>query len=468
MTKIIYHKNCMDGIAAAFIANHTLTQEGKEVQAIPLQYGEEQVLFGRDPRAALHEPLTKDDIIYFVDFSLKRDLMIELAAEVKEIIVLDHHKTAEQELQGLDEEQENITVLFDMESSGATMCYDYFMPHLQYDIFDYIEDRDLWKWKLPHSKEISAALRFKVKPNDLESFGRVYEDFDIEEFAKIGDLLLTQQQIQVNSKIKKTKEFTLHDITFKVLNATENISEIGNAICEQYGMPALVYFITEKDEVVCSLRSIDTLPDVSVVAKAMGGGGHRNACGFTLSLSDFFSMMTEPKFFDRPTIHKTVEEEYENFWKDIIEVDGAPDMLQIKKELYDFSQVMEFVPKVYCHITHSKISKILTLPDVVMSVADYCKEEEIEDALKEEIQTMNSQVSVFDENNEEQIITLHATNVIDEDGKQIYDLTEYIANRDMLKIQKYINNVPKELQTKENLDLLMKVLGLNQTHKENK
>ena len=287
-TKIIYHKNCMDGIASAFIAKSVL---GDDAKTIPLQYGEEQILFGRAKDDALDEPLTKDDAVYFVDFSLKRDLMIELASQVKEIVVLDHHKTAEANLKGLEEELDNVTIIFDMEKSGATLCYDCFEPNLKREIFDYIADRDLWKWQLKSSKEISAYLKLIIKPNDLESFKDAYNWFDRMGYAHRGSILLKHQELQVASKIKKTKDIEIQGIKFKALNATENISEIGNAICENYNTPALMYFITEKDEVVCSLRSIDTLADASVVAQALGGGGHRNACGFTTSIDNFVDIV---------------------------------------------------------------------------------------------------------------------------------------------------------------------------------
>lgn len=71
------------------------------------------------------------------------------------------------------------------------------------------------------------------------------------------------------------------------------------------------------------------------------------------------------------TVADTPEEEFEAFWKDlIIRPDGKIDLEQIKKELYDFSQLLVFVSKVYDHITGGKISKPLTLPDEVCGAAD--------------------------------------------------------------------------------------------------
>ena len=49
-------------------------------------------------------------------------------------------------------------------------------------------------------------------------------------------------------------------------------------------MPACLYFILPDSSVVLSFRSLDHLEDVSVIAKCLKGGGHRNSAGATVSL----------------------------------------------------------------------------------------------------------------------------------------------------------------------------------------
>lgn len=62
---------------------------------------------------------------------------------------------------------------------------------------------------------------------------------------------------------------------------------------------------------------------------------------------------------------------FEEFWSPILVDDqGDIDLDQVKKELFDFWQVMQEVPKVYCHITGNQVSKILTKSEVVISLAD--------------------------------------------------------------------------------------------------
>lgn len=51
---------------------------------------------------------------------------------------------------------------------------------------------------------------------------------------------------------------------------------------------------------------------------------------------------------------------YNDFWKELIEPEGMFDKIQLMKELYDFSVVMEEVSKVYYEISNGKFSKINT------------------------------------------------------------------------------------------------------------
>lgn len=85
-------------------------------------------------------------------------------------------------------------------------------------------------------------------------------------------------------------------------------------------------------------------------------------------------------------IHKdTVEENWESFWKPIVtNEDGTINIKQIKKELHDFSFIMEQVPRVYCHITGNRMSKVMYHADTVISVADDYFQEQLDEAVKDE------------------------------------------------------------------------------------
>ncbi|MDD5589172.1 MAG: hypothetical protein PHP92_03910 [Candidatus Nanoarchaeia archaeon] len=80
---------------------------------------------------------------------------------------------------------------------------------------------------------------------------------------------------------------------------------------------------------------------------------------------------------------KEYEKVYKDFWKGIIERNGKINLIQIKKELYDYYMAMHEVSKVYCAITDNHISKITTksccviaeYEDCLTKMCDECKKE---------------------------------------------------------------------------------------------
>jgi hypothetical protein len=69
-------------------------------------------------------------------------------------------------------------------------------------------------------------------------------------------------------------------------------------------------------------------------------------------------------------VDKDVEAEWNDFWKPILFKRGKLNLSQLKKELFDYSQVMHEVSLVYDHITNGAISKPNTRHEDVIAVAD--------------------------------------------------------------------------------------------------
>lgn len=282
MNHVIYHKDCMDGLASAFIAHSSFLEADEEAEFYPMHYS--------DVNNVYDIPLNEGDIVYILDFSLPEEMIRELSCKVDHIYIIDHHKTA-QFLLNLN--IDNVSVDFDNEQSGAMLTFNFFTDRgtnpLEPELFEYVQDRDLWKWELLGSRDISAALALTVKKNSIESFKDAYWLFKdgtengTDSFKKIGTIALDVQQKQVNEKIDKCFDIKLFEKDFKIINATENISELGNAICNKYDMPSIMFFYTSLDTVVLSFRSLDHLTDVSAVAKKFAGGGHRNSAACEVS-----------------------------------------------------------------------------------------------------------------------------------------------------------------------------------------
>lgn len=67
------------------------------------------------------------------------------------------------------------------------------------------------------------------------------------------------------------------------LNTPLHISEVGHELAKQSGTYGLVWYLDAENKVRASLRSTGDY-DVSAIAQAFGGGGHRNAAGFETTL----------------------------------------------------------------------------------------------------------------------------------------------------------------------------------------
>ena len=107
---VIYHANCWDGFCAAWVARMALG----DIEAMPAYYG-------------APPPMCEGREVYILDFSYPRETMRQLVAAAAHVTILDHHKTAESELAGLDEElAPDLVVVFDMTKSGGRLSWEYF------------------------------------------------------------------------------------------------------------------------------------------------------------------------------------------------------------------------------------------------------------------------------------------------------------------------------------------------------
>jgi len=256
VTHVIYHAQCPDGSGAAWAAYRLL---GDAATYIPVQHGDKV------------PALPKNAVVAMVDFAFPREALIELKKSVKDLIVLDHHLTAEKDLAGLS------FATFDMNKSGAVLAWEFFHPKEDVpELLLYIQDSDLWRLKLPETMEVRAALR---------SYGHDFKTWDRFEFvsnlAHEGKHILRYQNQLVDNMTQEARLVRVGDYTVPAVNATCCWSEVANALCKKFpDAPFAAAWYERPDGIrVWSLRSIGDF-DVSVVAKALGGGGHKNAAGF--------------------------------------------------------------------------------------------------------------------------------------------------------------------------------------------
>jgi uncharacterized protein len=299
-TYVLYHASCADGFGAAFAA---WLKFGKDAEYIPVQYGKPfpDIVTGEGTQ------------VFILDFSYPTKEIERLITRHDSVVVLDHHATAKTELEFLSEEYNKPPYLirFDMEKSGAVLAWEYFHPDLGVPkFFLYLQDRDLWQWKLPGSREVSDAIRsypfdFKVW-KDLAGFGDSTDgQSPMDNLFTEGVALrrLTKKTVDIAAKNHRWAIFQHSgEICFAdnvdglgpdysiywgapVLNCTAFISETCERMLEINPTAKFVasYFDAKDGKRIWSLRSRKEF-DCSPIAKKFGGGGHAQACGFTQTI----------------------------------------------------------------------------------------------------------------------------------------------------------------------------------------
>jgi oligoribonuclease NrnB/cAMP/cGMP phosphodiesterase (DHH superfamily) len=240
---------------------------GDEAEYIPVSHGQPVPLIETNSQ------------LFILDFSYKREVCEALRENTKHIRILDHHKTAEQELAGLP------YATFDMNHSGAALAWKYLhfgrrdeeMPLL----IRYIEDRDLWRFLLPHSREVNSFIQ--SFPMDLQSYEEAHNllQSDLSACTKQGIAIDRYKNTMVDKMCKEYQMLDVGGYSVPVVNASMLFSEVGHRLCELFsGSPFAGYYFDRGDGLTqWGLRSIGDF-DVSQVARQAGGGGHKNAAGF--------------------------------------------------------------------------------------------------------------------------------------------------------------------------------------------
>lgn len=293
---MIYHANCADGFGAAWAA---WMKWGNAVEYIPASYGQEPP-----------EVLGKHVLIG--DFSYKRagiDAMLQGAASV---VILDHHETAEAELEpfrfhesspgavsaadtnGMLSDLAEIDrppclAVFDMNRSGARMVWDFCFPGEEAPVLiDLIEDRDLWRFKLPVTKAFGVWLR--CEPFDFQRWKGIAAELEVsgDHESILGEARAMQRFFdqKVAEIAKRARPGTIDGHAVMICNCPpEFSSEVGHWLLD--GNPFLEFVACYSDGPKArgySLRSDDTRMNVAEIARKFGGGGHRNAAGFSVPL----------------------------------------------------------------------------------------------------------------------------------------------------------------------------------------
>lgn len=268
MIRVWYHKNCNDGFVSAYIASKKLPLE---TVFVAVNYGE------------VTPEVYSGDTIYILDFCYPTEVLNELASKVHQLIIIDHHLTAEKWLTDFNAFPNHL-VLFDKTKSGAMLTWLHFYPDCQPpDLIKYVQDRDLWLFDLEDSEAYNEYL-FSL-PKDFNYLDAVQITPRIK-IVEMGLAIKNFKQRLIESIIQTEHQVELKAPGlvkyFRAVNCPKLISsEVGHILAKKYHV-GLTYQINKTGAREFSIRG-DKSVDVSKIAELFGGGGHFNAAGFTIN-----------------------------------------------------------------------------------------------------------------------------------------------------------------------------------------
>lgn len=288
-TKIIYHQvkpgtDCPDGILSAYIAHRAMPAS----EIIPWCYQSENI-----------PEVKKGDRLFIVDFSFPKVTLDAWALMDVEIVVLDHHESAWEALQGFTRG----VLRFDMHKCGAMLTWEYFYPGKPAPaLVRYAQDRDLWNFELPFSEEIHEAvsnMRYALTSSSclVASGLGVFDLYDkliampddefVAKLSPVGASLLEPKRQRIADVASRWDWHELSGHKIPVVKLKPGEERLASDVCAY-----LYRSMPQVDFVACvsvdakqerwSLRSDKhgNNFDVKAIAVSKGGGGHRNASGF--------------------------------------------------------------------------------------------------------------------------------------------------------------------------------------------
>jgi len=276
---VLYHDRCADGFAAALAAWRFY---GGQVQCLGLSHGQIRNVEELPPLAGR--------AVYVLDFSFGPELLAEIDARAAKLVLLDHHKSAAEQLAGFA--CRCGALHFDMTKSGARLAWELFHPHAPIPaLLQYVEDRDIWKWEFAESAAFLSAL-------DMEEQGfarwREIADFtpeQLQQFMVRGEAMDQKYRKLCADIAEGAQPLVFNGITGLMVNAPGMFhSLVGDILSAKTGTFALMWSAGEKG-VKVGLRSQRNF-DCIALAESMGGGGHAQACGFKMKVERLPELLT--------------------------------------------------------------------------------------------------------------------------------------------------------------------------------
>lgn len=265
MDLIVYHGDCPDGWCAAYIA----LKKWPEARLFPAFHG------GPVPE-------TKGLDVIMLDFSWKGEILRKAVAESRNFSIYDHHITAKEHIDAVADQLYELD--FDIARSGAMITWNRLHPDVEPPLYvQYVQDRDLWRWVLPHSREVNSYLM--ALPQTPEAWDALDSIDDLEMLVARGTAIRLHIEHYVEKLVAQRQMGDLGGRKCAVVNAAYlNISDVLHRLVQDSDVEVGLGWFERGDGLMQFSVASEGDIDVSVIARGFGGGGHKNAAGFQVDI----------------------------------------------------------------------------------------------------------------------------------------------------------------------------------------
>lgn len=280
---VIYHgPGCTDGCTDGFMSAVSVmlyVNNSKEVTYLPAQYDS-------------IPPDVSGKNVLICDFSYKYNVITDMIKKANKLLIIDHHVTSAENLKDINP----LNKIFDINHSGAYLTWKYLFGQEKIPkLVQYVEDYDLWKFELPHSKKVNIYIG--SQQHTYHSFYQMLNYFNkiesgetsIDSIVEYGTNVMEMEQKLIDSILELVTfdriEHESQILTYGIVKSDVLKSEIGNAMMVRFkdiDFAAVYSHDLAKNKTRISLRSSNEKANVEKIAIRFGGGGHRNASGIII------------------------------------------------------------------------------------------------------------------------------------------------------------------------------------------
>ncbi len=263
---VLYHRNCPDGFGGAYAA---WKKFGDSADYIAMAHGQvpPEGLEGKE--------------VYCIDYTFKKEVMLELEKRAKRLVVLDHHIGIKD---GTEAVREHV---FDNDRSGASIAWTYFHPETPLPrMIHYIEDNDINRNILPHVHEVSSFI--SIQPYEFGVFDTLCHTMETEEgfrdIVERGGAYREYLNYVADFLAGKGEEveFEGHKVFAVNVQGTQAMrDEVGRRLYRNHQRPFAIVWLEDSKGRGYSMRG-DGSVDLSTLAQKYGGNGHKGAASFRL------------------------------------------------------------------------------------------------------------------------------------------------------------------------------------------